>query len=82
MIRVDSSGRYRFNFLEYEMQREGIAPDVLASNVVSTLQTIIEVENRAKGLLPARESTFTKTPLWRAVLRLETDALVRPETRH
>jgi hypothetical protein len=30
-------------------------------------------ENRAKGLHRTRESTFTKTPLWRAALRLETD---------
>ena len=39
-------------------------------------------ENRAKGLLRTRESTFTKTPLWRAALRLETDGIVRGATRH
>lgn len=39
-------------------------------------------ENRAKGLLRTRESTFTKTPLWRAALRLETDRMMRPQTRH
>jgi hypothetical protein len=39
-------------------------------------------ENRAKGLLRTRESTFTKTPLWRAALRLETDGMVQSATRH
>lgn len=39
-------------------------------------------ENRAKGLLRTRESTFTKTPLWRAALRLETDGMAQGATRH
>ena len=38
-------------------------------------------ENRAKGLLWTRESTFTKTPLWRAALRLETDGMVPSAAR-
>lgn len=50
VIRIDGSGRYRFNFLEYEMQREDLKPDVRASNVVSTLQTVIEVATRAAGM--------------------------------
>ncbi|RVT80660.1 hypothetical protein DXV76_20950 [Rhodobacteraceae bacterium CCMM004] len=50
VIRVDGSGRYRFNFLEYEMQRDHLGADVLASNVVSTLQSVIEVATRAAGL--------------------------------
>lgn len=50
VIRVDGSGHYRFNFLEYEMQRDGLAADVLASNVVATLQSVIEVATRATGL--------------------------------
>jgi hypothetical protein len=39
-------------------------------------------ENRAKGLLRTWESMFTKTPLWRTALRLETDSMVRLATRH
>ena len=39
-------------------------------------------ETRAKGLLRTRESIFTKTPLWRAALRLETDGMVQRERRH
>lgn len=50
VIRVDKSGRYRFNFLEYEMQREALSADVLASNLVATLQSVIEVATRASGL--------------------------------
>ena len=60
--------------------------DVLSSLYIQVLRPLcwtgLLEENRAKGVLRTRESTFTKTPLWRAVLRLETDALVRPETRH
>lgn len=50
IIRIDGTGRYRFNPLEYEMQRVGIPQDVLAKNLVSTLQTVIEVATRASGL--------------------------------
>lgn len=50
IIRMDKSARYRFNFLEYEMQRSELAADVLASNVVATLQSVIEVATRASGL--------------------------------
>ncbi len=50
VIRFDGSGRYRFNFLEYQMQREGLSADVLAGNVVSTLQSVIDVASRAGGL--------------------------------
>ena len=38
--------------------------------------------SRAKGLLRTKESVFTKTPLWRAALRLETDKIVRGATSH
>lgn len=50
VIRLDGSGRWRFNFLEYEMQRDNIPPDVLAANLVSTLQSVVEVVGRASGL--------------------------------
>ena len=39
-------------------------------------------ENRAKGLLRTQESVFTKTPLWKVALKLETDSMVRQATRH
>lgn len=55
VIRFDGSGRYRFNFLEYEMQRDNIPPDVLATNLVSTLQSVVEVATRATGMGAGRE---------------------------
>ena len=55
VIRVNGSGAYRFNFLEYEMQREHLTPDVLASNVVATLQSVLEVATRAAGLEAGRQ---------------------------
>lgn len=54
IIRFDGSGRHRFNLLEYEMQRENVPADILASNVVSTLQNVIEVATRAGGLSAGR----------------------------
>lgn len=39
-------------------------------------------ENRAKGLLRTQKSVFTKTPLWKVALKLETDSMVRQATRH
>lgn len=39
-------------------------------------------ETRAQGLLRTRESIFTKTPLWRTALRLETDGLVLRAQSH
>jgi len=60
--------------------------DVLSSLYIQVLRPLcwtgLLEENRAKGLLRTRESTFTKTPLWRAALRLETDGVVVQETRH
>lgn len=50
VIRMDGSGRYRFNFLEYEMQRDDLATDVLVSNLVSTIQAGVEAAGRATGL--------------------------------
>ncbi|MEQ9260566.1 MAG: hypothetical protein RIG84_15885 [Roseovarius sp.] len=60
--------------------------DVLSSLYVQVLRPLcwtgLLKETRAKGLLRTRESMFTKTPLWRATLRLETDGMVQRETRH
>lgn len=39
-------------------------------------------ENRSDGWSRTERSVFTKTPLWRAALRLATDDKVRPRTRH
>lgn len=50
VIRFDGSGRWRFNFLEYEMQRSNLPPDILASNAVATLRSVIEVAGRSTGL--------------------------------
>ena len=55
IIRVDGSGSFRFNVLEYEMQRRHLSPDILASNVVATLQSVLEVATRAAGLEAARQ---------------------------
>jgi len=44
--------------------------------------TGLQEETRTKGLLRTRESTFTKTPLWRAALRPETDETMQGATRH
>lgn len=37
---------------------------------------------RAKGLLSTERSVFTKTPLWKSALKLETDSMVKSATRH
>ena len=39
-------------------------------------------EDRPDGLIRTEHSLFTKTPLWRAALRLSTDPMVRPAIRH
>ena len=60
--------------------------DVLSSLHIQVLRPLcwtgLLEESRAKGLLRARESIFTKTPLWRAAMRLETDGMVRGVIRH
>lgn len=38
--------------------------------------------NRVKGFQSTERSVFTKTPLWKAALKLETDPLVKTATRH
>ncbi len=38
--------------------------------------------DRAKGFQSTERSVFTKTPLWKAALKLETDPLVKTATRH
>lgn len=39
-------------------------------------------ETRPDKSYRIRDSVFSKTPLWRAALKLETDSIVRPPTRH
>ena len=39
-------------------------------------------ETRPAKSFRSQESVFTKTPLWKAALKLETDPLVKPATRH
>ena len=60
--------------------------DVLSSLYIQVLRPLcwtgLLQENRAKGLVRTRENMFTKTPLWRAALRLETDEFVQSTTRH
>ena len=60
--------------------------DVLSSRYIQVLRPLcwtgLREENRAKGLLRTRESTFIKTPLWRAALPLETDRMISRTTRH
>jgi hypothetical protein len=50
VIRFDASGDFRFNFLEYEMHRDALPADVLATNVVNTLLNVLEVASRGVGL--------------------------------
>ena len=60
--------------------------DVLGSLYLNILRPLCWVGllhmNRVKGFQSTERSVFTKTPLWRAALKLETDALVKPATRH
>ena len=39
-------------------------------------------ENQADGVFRTERSLFTKTPLWRATLSLDTDDMVKSATRH
>lgn len=39
-------------------------------------------EQRGTGSFRTQDTVFTKTPLWRAALQLETDRAMRPATRH
>ncbi len=56
VIRFDGSGRWRFNFLEYALQRDDIPVDVLTTNLVSTLMSVVEVTQRAGGLSAGKGS--------------------------
>lgn len=66
VIRFDTSGQWRFNFLEYDMQREELSPDLLASNVVATLMSVLEVAGRAGGL----EAASQGDAFWPKAMRL------------
>jgi hypothetical protein len=39
-------------------------------------------ETRLNGSFRAQDSLFTKIPLWKAALKLDTDSMVRSATRH
>jgi hypothetical protein len=60
--------------------------DVLSSFYIKVLQPLCWTGllrmDRTNGLLSTERSVFTKTPLWRAALRLETDGVVGSAIRH
>ena len=60
--------------------------DVLSRLYIQVLRPLcwtgLLEENRAKGLHRTRDSMFTKTPLWKAALRLETDGTAKKAARH
>lgn len=60
--------------------------DVLSSLYIQVLRPLCWTGllnmDRAKGFRSAEQSVFTKTPLWKVALRLETDGMVRGATRH
>lgn len=66
IIRFDGSGRWRFNFLEYEMQRDNVPRDILTSNLVDTLMTVVEVADRAKGMAASGSNS---DPYWQKAAR-------------
>jgi hypothetical protein len=65
---------------------KGHFDDILSSLSIQVLRPLCWAGllhmDRAKGPLSTERSVFIKTPLWRAVLRLETDRLLRTATRH
>ena len=69
-----------------EPDREERFDETLSSLYVQVLRPLCWTgllrEDRADGLSRTERSVFTKTPLWRAALRLATDDEVRPVTLH
>jgi len=61
MIRFDASGQWRFNFLEYEMNRSPSDADIMSANVVNALLSILEVASRGTGL---SASSGSGDPFW------------------
>jgi len=71
----------------YGERDSGFGFDQVLSNLyISVLRPLcwagLLYENQVSGLLRTERSLFTKTPLWRAALSLDTDNMVRPATRH
>ena len=59
VIRFDASGVWRFNFLEYEMQRSPADADIMSANVVNALMNVLEVAARGTSLdTPAAGDAF------------------------
>ncbi|MDU9006378.1 hypothetical protein [Sedimentitalea todarodis] len=60
--------------------------DVLSSLYIQVLRPLcwtgLLQMDRNESVRSTQRSVFTKTPLWRAVLRLETDCIVSGATRH
>ena len=60
--------------------------DILSSLYIQVLRPLCWTGllhmDRAKGLLSTERSVFTKTPLWEAALRLETDGMAQGATTH
>jgi len=60
--------------------------DVLSSLYLQVLRPLCWTgllrKDRADGLLRTESTMFTKTPLWQAALRLDTDDIVSSATRH
>ena len=60
--------------------------DVLGSFYLNVLRPLCWTGllhmSRVKGLQSTERSVFTKTPLWKAALKLDTDYLVKTATRH
>jgi hypothetical protein len=60
--------------------------DILSSFYIQVLRPLCWAGllhiDRAKGHMSTERSVFTKTPLWKVSLRLRTDGLVQPATRH
>jgi hypothetical protein len=60
--------------------------DVLGSFYLNVLRPLCWTGllhmTRVKGLQSTERSVFTKTPLWKAALKLDTDSLVKTATRH
>ncbi|WP_029058682.1 hypothetical protein [Stappia stellulata] len=81
-----ATGAYLRQVLFDEPDPTGAFDDVLSSLYIQVLRPLcwagLLYMDRAKGFRSTEQSVFTKTPLWRAALRLETDYIVSGATRH
>ncbi len=64
----------------------GCFDEVLSSLYIQVLRPLFWTgllhQQRGDDSFRTQDTVFTKTPLWRAALRLDTDGMVRPATRH